>query len=347
VRLALVGASLAACVSPTLDETPEPGPAVCARDTLPIASATQVEVAATPLGATMVWTTPAGVMVQRLDMNARAVGDAVLAWPGTYERATIATLGDQVIIAAVSGDVTWMLSAPLGLPPYRELAILGGIVGESPIVNAGGQHLAASVSYGGMQVTAFDASWTPLTSVQSVLTGDAHEVAAASVGTSAIVAWPSQSTCNIARLFDAAAGESWLEPGRCDAPHIATAVETTAVETTALVFEREGGIYLTRQLSPSTALRIADGRAPHIVAVADRYWLSYIGSDGTLVAGDADQVAAVAEQIASGDGTLARGEDPLAVIGPTEAHELAVIGGIPRAFITGPTSLTVASLCAN
>lgn len=321
LALALAGG----CVAPTLDVPDEPQPAVCAREVLPI-GATNVEVAATPLGATMVWPTPAGVMAQRLDRDARAVGEAVLIWPGVYERATIAAIGDQVIVGAVTAELTWMMSAPLGIPPYRELAILGGVVGASPIVTAQSHRLAASVSYGGMQVNAFDATWTPQTALQAVLTGDSHEVAAAS-GDRALVVWPTQDACNIAWLDDAATGESSKQPGRCGAPRLAA---------TTLAFERDGGIYVTHELSPAIALRIGDGRAPRIAAFGERTWLSYIDASGTLVAGFGDQRPCEAGAC-----------DQLVAVGPADAHELAIIGGVPRVFAASAGALTVSSLCAE
>ena len=323
MRLALL--LVGGCVSPAIEVAHDPQPAVCAQAALPGIGTSSLEVVATPLGATMIWI-DGGVRALRLDPDTRAVGDAALAWPGTFDRASVATIGDQVIVGAVAGDWSWMLAAPLGLPPYRELGILGGLSGESPVVVAGGQRLATTVSYGGMQVNELDATWTPKTSLQMVLTGSARDVAATALGGEAIVVWPTEGACHVARLFDAANGASTTEAVTCGAPRLAA----SALDV-GLVFERDGGVYFARaaasELSPANAVRIGDGRAPRLVAVGDRYWVSYLDATGALVAGWPDQLVEVA---------------PAAT-----AHELAIVGGMPRVFAANAEGVAVSTMCVD
>ena len=330
---ALALALASGCVeAPTALVPDSPVLAVCGQQRIDgFPTTTQLSIAVTASGTNVLWT-PAGggsLMTQRLATDGHALGDATVAFAGTFSDATAAVVDDQVIVGAVEGDQTWMLAAPLGAPPYRELAIVGGIVGASPIAIAGGQRVTASVSYGGMLVNAFDDTWIARTSTHAVLTPSAREVAVAHGDRDALVVWPTQDTCYVEQLTDAAHGATWTDAGTCGAPRLASAGTDSA-----LVFERDGDIYLARGAVPraSDAVRIGSGTEPRIVAVGTTLWLSYTDATGAVIAGMVDGGLDV---------------HTLPLDGAATAHELAVAGGVPRVYAVGPAGLTVSALCTE
>lgn len=330
---ALALALASGCVEAPAVEVPDsPALAVCGQQRVDgFAPTTQLSIAVTASGTNVVWV-PAGggsVMTQRLATDGHVLGDPTIAFAGMFSDATAAVVDDQVIVGALDGDQTWMLAAPLGAPPYRELAIVGGIVGASPIALAGGQRVTASVSYGGMFVNAFDDAWIARTSTHAVLTSSAREIAVAHGDSEALVVWPTQDTCYVEQLADAAHGTTWTDAGACLAPRLAT----TAADS-ALVFERDGDIYLARGVVPraTDAVRIGSGTEPRIVAAGTTFWLSYVDATGAVIAGVVDGGVGVRT---------------LPLDGAATAHELAVAGGVPHVYTAGPAGLTVSALCTE
>src|SRR5262249_50705971 len=155
-------------------------------------------------------------------------------------------------------------------------------------------------------------------SVQAILTGDSREIAAAPVASEALVVWSTATACYVALVHDAAHGESRADGGACHAPHVATTERDVG-----LVFERDGGIYFARadaaELTPHLALRVGDGHDPRVVAVGDRYVLSYVDPTRMLVVGFDDHFVAIAADVS--------------------AHDLTVLGGLPRVATSSPAGL--------
>lgn len=334
-RLAFALTIAGGCVSPPGVELAGPqAPVVCEQATSSgVGRTSQLGVGVTSAGLSAVWVPTGGgpVMTQRLARDGRPLAEAELAWEGSYQGVAVAAIDEQVIVGAIDGDVTWMLAAPFGMPPYRGLAILGGVVGASPLVLAGGQRVTASVSYGGMIVNGFDDAWTPRTSVHAVLTGSSRELAMAHAGREAVVAWPTDSSCYVEQLIDAAHGTAWSDPGRCGSPRLAS----TGTDA-ALAFARDGEIYVTRaatdSLHATDAIAIAAGSEPRIVAHNGAYWLSYLDDSGGIVAGFLD------------DGLQLHS---IALADSVDTHELVISGGLPRVFAAGPAGLTTSGLCAE
>ncbi|HSD89103.1 MAG TPA: hypothetical protein VLB44_16355, partial [Kofleriaceae bacterium] len=138
-----------------------------------------------------------------------------------------------------------------------------------------------------------------------------------------------QDTCYIEQLADAAHGTTWTDAAGCLAPRLASAVTDSA-----LVFERDGDIYLARGVVPraSDAVRIGAGSEPRIIAVGTTFWLSYVDATGAVIAGVVD------------DGLRVR---TLPLDGAATALELAVAGGVPHLYAAGPAGLTVSALCTQ
>jgi hypothetical protein len=338
-RLALGSAILAmGCIStPTLGVPGAPEPVVCDASggslaTTGTTGAGALSVVPTLTGATAAWVPRGGgpVVTQQLAHDARGAAEPVVTWPGRYDRVVAAAVGDQVVLGAVGDDVTWMLAAPFGLPPYRELALLAGSAGASPVVVAGGDRVTPTAGFGGLLVTGFDATWAPHTSQLEILTPNAVDVAAVAVGDEAIAVWPVDGACYVARVFGAARGASTVEPIACRGPRLAS----TGADV-ALVFEGSDGVYLARgpavALHPARAQRLAAGTSPRIVAIGGRYWISYLDATGALVAGFVDD----------------SGLHAIPVDSAPDAHDLAVVGDLPRVFSASGGTLAMAALCAE
>lgn len=334
MRTVALAVALGGCLAPpTLAVPGEPAPVVCETTGATDVLAGELSIAPTFNGATLVWV-PAGggaIGTRRITRDARPAGEVSVAWPGAYQHAVAATMEDQVIVGAIAGDVTFMLSAPLGIAPFRELAILGGLVGESPVVFAGGERLAPTVSYGGLLVNGFDDKWGAHTSELAVLTPQSREVVATAVGREAIAVWSTQEACYLERMYGVSKGATSAEPGACHGPRIAANGGELA-----LVFERPDGVYLARgtaaALHPTQAVRIAAGRAPRIASDTGHFWLSYLDETGAVVVG-----------VLGSDDVLRT----LALAGAPATHELAVVGDLPRVFAADSSGLTISALCAD
>ncbi|MDB4958020.1 MAG: hypothetical protein JWO36_5589 [Myxococcales bacterium] len=331
MRLVALAVALGGCLTPpSLAVSGEPVPVVC-ETTGSAVLAGELGVAPTFDGATLVWVPPGGGALhsQRFSREARPVSAAVVVWPGAFQHAVVATVDDQVVAGAVAGDVTVMVSAPLGIAPFRELAILGGLAGPSPMVVAGGQRVSTTVSYGGLLVNGFDDKLGVHTSELAVLTTPSLEVAATAVGPHAIAAWSTDDACYTERIFGVGSGATAVEAGPCHAPRIASNGSDVA-----LVFERPDGIYLARgtadALHPASAIRIAAGSAPRIVASGGGFWVSYLDETGTIAAGS---IGADLEL------------RTVALAGAPISHELAVVGDLPRVFAADQRGITISTLC--
>ena len=211
LRMVVLSVSvLAGCTdhgSPTPSEDVQPY--VCASSTVAaVPPSSTIAIATMPYGEVALWAPTGGpVMQQRLDQSAVPVGDPEVVWKWPATSLSAALIDDTMVVGAVSGDGTYVLGAPLGVAPYRELTILNGSSGASPIVVAGGDRLAPSVSYGGLLLTSFDASWQPHTSEISVLTAESHELAATALDGEAVIAWPTaDDSCYFESASDQATG---------------------------------------------------------------------------------------------------------------------------------------------
>ena len=270
-------------------------------------------------GASVVWADGANVVRVELDGNGAALGAPEVIATGTYARAVAATVGDRVVVGASSGDTTSVFGAALGIAPYRELALIGGVAGSSPVVTAGGTKLAPSVWYGGLLVAALDDTWIAHTAELAVLTPASTEVAATDVGDSAAIVWSTADRCYVEVATSATTGTTWSVPGACHAPHVAALGEDVT-----LAFERADGVYVG---DLNGAQLIAPGaRAPRVAAAGGQMWLAYIDESGDAVAGVA------------GD---------LVSLGPASQVELAVFGGAPRVVTSGDGGLVTTALCAE
>jgi hypothetical protein len=271
-------------------------------------------------------------MRQPLTPEATPKLEPAVAWPGVFTAATAASVYDEVVVGAIAGDGTVLLGAPFGYGEYRELAILGGRVGDAPAIIAGNQMLTPNLAYSGMYVNAFDDRWQVHTPELAVLSAHGSELAAAVVGSESLVAWSTPDACYLERILGPANGVGGSVPGACHAPRLASTGNDVA-----LVFERVDGVYFAHGaidgLSPTRAALIAPGGSePHVVASADSYWVDYRDQSGAVVAG-----------VIGADGTLRATQ----VAPAATAHELAVVGGMPRAFTADQQGLTVAALCTE
>jgi hypothetical protein len=319
----LAALALAGCATEPLVGVPSAAqPVACAQTRVDGVAASALAIA----GDTVVWATGDGVM------QADLTGATQMIAPGAYDRVVAATVGDRVVVGASAGDVTMVYGSALGIAPYRELALIGGIAGASPVVTAGGARLAPSVWYGGLLVAEFDDSWIAHTAELAVLTPASTEVAATSVGNEATIVWPAGDACYVERAFDAANGAGWNEPGACRAPHVASVGGGVA-----LVFEQDDGVHLALAatpdaLHPSAAPLVAPGaRSPRLIAQGGMYWLAYVDANGTAVAGFVD-----------GDGAV-----QTIALAPASALELAVISGTPRVLALDSSGLALTALCAE
>jgi hypothetical protein len=303
-----------------------PGPVACAAATTAGPNALQLGVAATSTGASVVWAGGGPVMRLDLDSKGAALAAPQIAWPGTFDAAIATAVAGRVVVGAVAGETTMLLEAPFGVGAYHEVALLGGIVGTSPVVVAGNQLLAPNLWYGGLLVTSLDATWSPHTAQLGVATASSTELAAIAAGDEAMIAWPAGDACFVERVQSIATGTGSSEVGACRAPRLASIDGGVA-----LAFERPDGVYLavadTTELHPAQAVLVAAGaQAPRIVASGGQYWLSYIDAGGNVV-------------VQLGDHTLA--------LGAAIAHELAVFGGAPRELAIDASGLSVTALCAE
>lgn len=288
---------------------------------------TSLSVTSSVWGTTAAWVSPSGVMTQGFADDGSPTETAGLAWPGTFESTAVASVDDYVVLAAVAGDVTSLTNAAFGLRPYRELGLLGGIAGASPVVVAGGDPVTASVSWGGLLVNGFDDQWSVDTAELSVLTPNATEVTMTANAEQAVVVWPTSDACFFEGVYDKATGIDWSDPVTCAAPRLASTASDAA-----LVFERDGSIYFVRatpsQLHASNASRIATGSMPRIVAIGDTYWVGYLDAAGEVV---------IARPGTSGSLSL----------GAAEAFELTVVGDRPQIFATTGDALEISTVCAD
>jgi hypothetical protein len=278
-------------------------------------------------GTTAAWITPSGVMTQRFADDGSPAETAGLAWPGTFDSTTVASVDDYVVLSAVAGEVSVMANASFGQRPYRELGLLSGIAGASPVVVAGGDPVSASVSWGGLLVNGFDAQWNVITAELSVLTPNASEVTMTANAEQALVVWPTGDACFFEAVYDKATGSDWSDPVTCSAPRLASTASDAA-----LVFERDGGIYFVRaapaQLHASNATRIAAGSMPRIVAIGDAYWVGYLDAAGEVVIARPGTSAALSLRAA-------------------DLFELTVVGGTPQIFATAGDVLDVSTVCSD
>ena len=285
-------------------------------------------------GAVVVWVAPkaSSVMAERIGIDGSPADAPVVAWAGSYDAATAATVDDQVVIAAIAGQTTFLVSAPLGVAPYRELGLLGGISGASPMVVAGGERLAPSVGYGGLLVNPFDDVWTIQTSSLAVLTPNATQVAATANDHEAMLAWPTSDSCFIERVFASTRDAGWVEPVVCGLPRLASTDEEAA-----LVYERDGNVYVVHgapeDLHPAEAILLAAGHAPRIAVVDGVYWVSYLDANNSVVVG-----------AFAANGTFQPIAEPL---GSADAHELAIVGGSPRVFAATGGTIVSDALCVE
>jgi len=267
---------------------------------------------------TVVWVAPEGVTSVNLPD-----GMPQLIAPGSFDAATAVKVDTTVVVGATANDNTRVIEAPLGIAPYHELALLGGVTGASPMVAAGGVKLAPAVWYGGLLLWSFDDQWQPHTAQASVPSPASTEIAAVTVGDEAVIAWSAGDACYIARASDASTVTSWQEAGACSSPKLASVGGTVA-----LSFERADGVYVTNDLHPAHAQLVAPGaHAPRLAAASGEYYLAYLDA-GMATAGrfDGEVVNAL----------------PLA---PAKALELAVIDGAPQALAIDDGGLT--ALCVE
>ncbi len=337
LRIVVLSVSVLAGCTDRASVTPsaEVQPYVCASSTIAaVTPSAAIAIAPVSDGEVVLWAPPGGqVMQQRLDQSAAPIGDPEVVWKWPATSLSAALIDDTMVVGAVSGDGTYLLGAPLGVAPYRDLTILNGSSGTSPIVVAGGDRLAPSVSYGGLLLTSFDASWQPHTSELSVLTAESHELAATALDGEAVVAWPTaDDTCYFESASDEATGATRSATLACRAPRFA-ATSTEVV----LAFERGYDIVTTRG-TPATidmadATTIAGGHSPRLVADGDRVWLSYLDPNGQIVVG-------VLGDDGSMKATTIPGDEPT-------GHELAVTNGVAQTFATTPAGLVATSVCTD
>jgi hypothetical protein len=338
-RVWTLGLISTGCITPTTGDSTAVRVCETSRVASPGAIAS-LSVTATPIGAVAAWVAPSGVMAQRFADDGSLVEAPAIAWPGTFDATTVASVDDYVVLGAVAGNNTFVTSAPLGVAPYRELGLIGGIVGPSTMVVAGGEPITASVSWGGLLVNGFDNDWNVLTAQISVLTPNATEIAVTANAEQAMVVWPTSSACFFEQVFDTTHGSGWSDPGACTAPRLAS----TASNAT-LAFERDGGVYLSQapigQLHASNATRFVTGSSPRIAVVGETYWLSYLDATGAIVVGELD--GAVGGSAASDAPGLYRSTS----LGSADAFELVDIGGEPRVFAATGDALEISTLCAE
>ena len=288
----------------------------CGASTEPGVAAGAFAIAPVNGGARVVWPDASGGRRVELAAGGAAIGAPEMIAAGAFDRAVAATVGDRVVVAASRGDTTSVLGAALGVAPYLELALIGGVAGNAPVVTAGGTKLAPSVWYGGLLVSALDDSWIAHTAQLAVLTPASTEIAAATVGDTAVIVWSTADTCYVEVATSETTGTTWSMLGACHAPALAG--------DGTLVFERPDGVYLG---DVHGAQLIAPGaRAPRVASAGGRTWLAYLDASGNAVAGVPGEMLS---------------------LGPASSLELVEFGGAPRVVTAGDGGLTTTALCAE
>src|SRR5262249_29577193 len=158
-----------------------------------VADATDLTVAPTETGATVLWTLPGGGM---WGVETDSSGNAIAAMKqlrmdGWIKNVSAARVAGKTIVAVQDGMscIAVDLVAP-GLVTFTEPDHLVQVhAGRVPALRAGGDHIAATSDATGITITPFDTSWNPLPSTLALASATPTALAATELANEAILVW--------------------------------------------------------------------------------------------------------------------------------------------------------------
>jgi hypothetical protein len=298
-----------------------------------------LSVVQTPTGVTAVWVARAGSPLYGInigsDWGVSGNPAGTLINPGTWRLASV-TFVDGALIAGVAAldrsDVKIDLVQP-SLSSYTENACpLGAVISAPPLLHAGPDLVAPVTSDIGMTVIPFNATFVVAASQLSVASSmGPTTMTATRFGNTAVVAWSTITECFVEQLMDMATGFGSQYGMPCASPKL-----TADSSEVVLVFERAGGIYLSRGapllVSANTATMLASGTSPRIAFDGNQFWISYRDDTGHLVAG-----------YFGFDGMLR--VTSLASAPMHDAYDLTIVNGQPWIFTITAGSMSAVRLC--
>jgi len=201
------------------------------------------------------------------------------------------------------------------LAASQHLTTLSGpLLGDTLMMYARGNYVAATGGVGGIAVNTFDAGFSDM-GAKIIDASEPSWMSTTRYGNDAMVAWSTPDECHLARVT---ANTHSVQSFPCRNSRIATA---PAYKGGQMVFEQDGGIHRTaimvgahNELANNTQL-VPHGSSPRIVYDGKRYWVSFLSVHGDIVLGYLDE-----------NGTLVsmaiEGTRPM-----DAAYDLAVIDG--------------------
>jgi hypothetical protein len=253
---------------------------------------------------------------------------------GAYTDVSATQIDGRIVVGVVdaSGVSVNVIRDDLG--DYRELAtVAGSFIGDTTIMHARGERLAATGGATGMVASTFDAAWSPMTS-DVIARSVPNSMTTAAYGNDAMVAWSTPDACHLQRV---AADVESVRDTPCTNARLATDYASRAGQ---LVYETGEKVVLSNIVVSShdeianEQVLAENARAPRVVFDGTRYWASYINVRGDLVVG-----------YVADDNTLTsmalEGVSPQA-----NAYELAYVNGAVWVYaLDGETGFNATRMC--
>lgn len=190
----------------------------------------------------------------------------------------------------------------------------GSMLGDTLIMHARNNYVAAAGGAAGIVTSTFDANWSAV-GTQLVGSSTPLSMTTSRYGNDAMIAWSTAGDCHLARI---GGGTHNVRPFACRNNRIASNFEEKSGQ---MVFEENGGIHRSdilvgahNDIANNNQL-VSTGKSPRIVHDGRRYWASYINTHGDITLGYVEEDGSLASMAIEG-------------IRPMDgAYDLAVIDG--------------------
>ena len=188
--------------------------------------------------------------------------------------ANLVSTDNKVHITAISDD----------LAQAREIGLVdGNVSSDLPIALIRGVRTSAVGGAAGMLVTTFNKTWTQ-GSIEPLARDVPTSMTGAAFGADSMVAWSTDTTCTLSRV---ASNITSTQPAPCANPRLAASY---AEHNAKLMWEQgEHVLFTDIDVNQTNELAsehlLAKGSSPRIVFDGQRYWGSYLDTNGNVVVG--------------------------------------------------------------
>ncbi len=234
---------------------------------------------------------------------------------GNFTSMSAASIDGRLVVALLDGTKIFvnMLRDDLGATHLLD-TMAGTMLGDTLIMNARNNYVAAAGGPAGIITSTFDENWTAV-GTQVVESSSPLSMTTSRYGNDAMIAWSTPGDCHLARI---GGGTHNVRPFACRNNRIASNFEEKSGQ---MVFEDNDSIRKSdilvgahNDIANNNQL-VPYGKAPRIVHDGRRYWVSYLNTHGDIVIGYLEE-----------DGSLA--SMAIENVRPMDgAYDLAVIDG--------------------